>query len=222
MKNKYIGSGVFAVLILLLSPLLIGGSCNDTKSDPVNSTPPVLSVTPIDMSGSYDPTDSTIGDIRFEDPVIIPFGYALTQYQDSPAIEYYARPDAPVRAVAEAIVENVIANPPEQGDYEIITSARPGADYTIIYDHVLQVEVVAGERIYPGDTLGLAGTWSATMRRTELQINYGEGSDLRAYCPLNYGSASFLQDHRKIITEYNNRGFTPYLDTLCITGPVIP
>ncbi len=200
---------------------LVGQSCHDEK-DPSTSIPPIFSVTPVDLSGAYDPSDSTLGDIKFIPPVIVPFGAVLDQYHLSPAIEYYTRPEAPVRAVAAGLIEAVTANPPEQGDYEIRVTCSPGSDYTVIYDHLLDVVVQAGIRVAPGDTLGTAGTWSDKLRRTELQVNLGDGNNTRSYCPLNYGDSSFMDGHRRLLREYTARIVTPAYDTLCLSGPVIP
>jgi len=203
---------------------LVGQSCHDEK-DPSNSIPPVFSVTPVDLSGAYDPSDSTLGDIKFIKPVIVPFGALLDQYRLSPAIEYYTRPEAPVRAVTAGLIEAVTANPPEQGDYEIRITCLPGSDYTVIYDHLLDVIVQAGIRVAPGDTLGTAGTWLDKLRRTELQVNLGDGNNTRSYCPLNYGDSSFVEGHRRLFQEYIARIVLldlPAYDTLCLSGPVIP
>lgn len=187
-----------------------------------NPTPPIFSVTPVDMSGPYDVGTKTYGDILMEEPVLIPFGAVLTGNQKSPAIEYYTVPDAPVRAVCYGRVDAVLDNPVEQGDYEIHVTALPGSAYLIIYDHVLNVTVLEGELVNAGDTLGDAGTWTDTMRRTELQINTGTGSNERSYCPLNFGDSAFVADHIKLLNEYNIRGFSPRYDTLCLEDYVIP
>lgn len=208
-----------AFLFLCLLAVLSG--CED-EQDPITAELPVFSVTPVDMTGPFDPTDSTFGDIKFIDPVLRPFGAVLNLHRLSPAIEYYTDTGAAVRAVCEGVVAAILGNPISQGDYEVHVTALPGSDYTIIYDHVLRVNVLKSELVYPGDTIGWAGTWTDKMRRTELQVNVGEGSDTRSYCPLNFGDSSFVALHRGLLQEYNNHGFTPSYDTLCISGPVQP
>lgn len=209
------------LFIILSFGLLIILSCDDEK-DPVTAEPPIFSATPVDISGPYDSSDSTFGDIKMVEPVIIPFGALLDLHRRSPAIEYYTRPGAAVLAVTKGVVEKILENPPDQGDYEILVTALPGSDYTIIYDHVLNLYVLEDVVVEPGDTLGEAGTWSENMRRTELQVNLGEGTNERSYCPLNFGDSAFVEQHRLLLEEYNNRGFTPTYDTLCLVETVQP
>ena len=211
------GFTVLALFFLLIS--VIG--CED-EQDPITAELPVFSVTPVDMTGPYDPTDSTFGDIKFIDPVILPFGAVLDQHSLSPAIEYYTDTGAVVRAVCEGLVSAVIENPFTGGNYEIRVTALPGSDYTIIYDNILRVNVLESQLVYPGDTIGQAGDWTDIMRRTELQVTLGEGNDTRAYCPLNYGDSAFVAAHRALLSEYNNRGFIPAYDTLCLIDVVEP
>jgi hypothetical protein len=185
--------------------------------------PPVLSETPVDISGPYDPSDSTYGDIKFISPVILPFGVALDAHRLSPAIEYFTVPGATVRAVTHGVIESIRENPVEQGDYEIHITSLPGSDFLVVYDHVLSVAVIEGALVDPGDSLGVAGTWTDNMRRTELQINVtDDAGNNKSYCPLNYGDSSFVEQHIKLLREYNNRGFSPHYDTLCLTDMVIP
>ncbi|MDD4050362.1 MAG: hypothetical protein PHR28_00505 [candidate division Zixibacteria bacterium] len=192
------------------------------EDDPVTATPPVFSVTPVNMSGAYNPTDSTLGDILFSRPVILPFGGAVDQYSVSRGVEYYTRPGAPVRAVTAGVIDTIITNPVEQSDYSIALICTPGSDYTVYQEHIVNLRVMEHTSVKPGDTLGEAGTWSDTMRRTGLKVSLGEGTDTRYYCPLNYGSASFNDPHVNLLAEYRRMGFTPVFDTLCLTGPLRP
>ena len=209
--------GLFAISIIIVA-------CEDDASDPATAVPPVFSNTPVYMEGPYDSSDLTYGDIKMVAPVITPFGAALDPYHLSPAIEYFTRPDAPVLAVTTGVVETILANPPEEADYQIWVRCLPGSDYKVIYDHVLNptAYILQNVLVEPGDTMGLAGTWSAGMRRTELQINNDAGDEERAYCPLNFGDSLFIDAHQKLLDEYNQRGFAPHYNSLCLTGTVIP
>jgi hypothetical protein len=214
----YMRTTAFLLLVVLCLTLL---SCHDEK-DPVTATPPVFSATPVDIG--FRPADSAFGDILFLSPVLRPFGAILPpdSLTRSPGIEYFTRPGAPVRAVTYGIVDTIIENPMEEGDYDIRVVAMPGSDYLIVHRHVLTVSVLAGDQVKAGDTIGTAGTWTDLMRRTGLAVIVGEGNDTRAYCPLNYGDSAFRVDHARLLNEYTRRGFDPPYDTLCLTGPIIP
>ena len=199
---------------------ILNGCADD--EDPIVAQLPLFSVTPVDISGPYDSSDSTFGDIKFISPVILPFGAILDEHNLSPAIEYYTVPEAPVRAVTNGVIAVIIENPIEEGDYEIHVTALPGSDYTIIYDHILMVNVLEGQEVPPGDILGRAGTWTDKMRRTGLQVNLGEGTDLRSYCPLNFGDADFVSQHLQLLIKYNEMSFSPQFDTLCLKETVRP
>lgn len=209
--------------IVALSFLLcsISLSCRE-KKDPATAVPPVFSVTPVRMDGPFDEGNLLKGDIKFLPPVLVPFGESLGGGRFSPAIEYYTRPDAPVRAVTAGLIDTIFANPAEQGDYELHIVCLPGSDYLIIYDHLLEIAVLQGSLVEPGDTLGKAGTWNDQMRRVELQINTGTGANTRSYCPLNFGDTAYVRLHHELLQEYNIRGFVPQYDTLCLTGVVTP
>lgn len=217
--NKH--SMVGPALVLLLLSVFAWMSCGE-KNDPVTAVPPVFSATPVDIA--FDSADSSYGDIKFESPVLTPFGATVqgdTAYF-SPYFEYYTVPDAPVLAVTHGVVDTIIDNPFEEGDFEIRVVSLPGADYTVVYDHVVSLMVLDASLVYPGDTIGRAGTWNETTRRTQLMVTTGEGTDQRAYCPLNYGDSSFVARHQALLAEYNRRGFTPHYDTLCLRGSVRP
>jgi len=160
--------------------------------------------------------------IKFIAPVIQPFGYNLGDHL-YPAIEYYTIPGAPVRAVTKGVVDTIITNSViDGGDFQIRVISLPGSAYTVIYDHILNYKVQQKSLVYPGDTIGEAGYPTTTTRRTSLQVNYVDGTNTRAYCPLNFGDTSFVQQHRGLIAQYNALNFQPPYDSICISGPIIP
>ena len=212
---------VWLRVALLIMAGVMALACTKDK-DPITATPPVFSMTPVNMSGTFNPADSTLGDIGFSPPVILPFGAAIDPDHQSRGIEYYTRPGAPVRAVTTGVIDSIITNPVEQGDYSIVIICTPGSDYTVRQEHIVNLRVLAQTPVHPGDTLGEAGTWSDTMRRTGLKVSLGEGTDTRYYCPLNYGSASFDDPHVNLLAEYRRLGFTPVYDTLCLSGALLP
>lgn len=194
-------------------------SCkNSTESE--STAVPVFTATPVNITGPYNATNQTYGDIKFVTPVIQPFGVNLGDSL-SPAIVYYTVPNAPVRGVTKGVVDTIIYNQ-DNGDYTIRVTCLPGSAYTVFYGHVVDVQVLKSSVVNPWDTIGQAGTWNSTTRRTCLQINYVNGNNTRAYCPLNFGDTSFVQQHRRLLVQYNALDFQPSYDTLCISGPISP
>ncbi len=218
-RRKYRWMRMPAVAALLVSVCLVSCGYDD---DPVTTEPPVFSATPVDIA--FNPDDSTFGDIMFVWPVLTPFGVPIPPDSSrlSASFEYFTIPGAPVRAVTRGVVDTIIENPIEEGDYEIRVASLPGSDYTVVYDHVINLMVLQSSVVDPGDTIGRAGTWNDTMRRTELLVTLGEDADRRAYCPLNYGDSAFIERHMELLHEYNRRGFLPHYDTLCQQGSVGP
>lgn len=214
---------IFLWSIILIVLGISFPSCSE-EEDPITSTPPVFENTPVAIAGQYNEAMKTLGDISFSElsPVFRPFGTSVENNMLLQYIDYFTVPGAPVRAVTAGIISEIIANPVEEGDFEIRVTAIPGSQYTIVYDHVQDIEVLDAMQIDPGDTLGIAGTWSNTVRRTSLGIFIGEGSDLRWYCPLNYGNSTFNEKHQLLINQYRSLGRTPTRDSLCITGPIDP
>ncbi|MEE9443734.1 MAG: hypothetical protein V3V99_13810 [candidate division Zixibacteria bacterium] len=208
-----------SIFLMVMGSVLF--SCSD-EEDPVTSTSPVFEETPVVIASQYNDAMKTMGDISFNElsPVFRSFGSLVEDNKLSPYIDYFTVPGAAVKAVTTGIISEIIANPVEEGDFEIRVTALPGSKHTIVYDHVQDVKVLEATRVEPGDTLGVAGTWSDTVRRTGLGIFVGEGADLRWYCPLDYGNSTFKEKHRLLFNQYLSLGKTPAYDSLCITGSI--
>jgi len=78
--------------------------------------------------------------------------------------------------------------------------------WRIIYDHVLNLNILKNDNVNPGDILGIVGTGN----RTELQINKIINNEELSFCPFDFGTSGFIQQH-KIFTE-----------NWCLTDTVIP
>jgi hypothetical protein len=176
-------------VLLLFTTLLITSCCN--KDKPPDETPPVLSMTPVDIATVTS---------------IIAFGADLTLSQKNPAFEYYVNSsDVQVRSVCQGEVENIMVND-NFPDYEVWVKLSANSVWRIIYDHVLKLEVSVGDAVSAGDILGTVGD----MNRTELQINkIGENSEL-SYCPFDFGTSDFIQQHKA------------YTEVWCIEDTVVP
>lgn len=207
---------LIAVFLLIVTM----ASCKDKTSQEA-TVPPVFSVTPVDIA--YNPADSSFGDIMFGSgsPVFTPFGALIPPDNviRSVAFEYFTVPGAVVRAVTHGVVDTIIENP-DQADYEVRVVSLPGSEYTVVYNHVINLGVLQSSLVDPGDTVGLAGTWNETTRRTQLLVTAGYGTDRRAYCPLNYGDSSFIALHRQLLAEYNRLNIAPHYDSLCLQSVI--
>jgi hypothetical protein len=171
--HSYLFPLVFSALILIAS------GCK--KDKPADETPPVLSVTPVDIASVNS---------------IIVFGADLSPNQKNPAFEYYVNnSDVQVRSVCQGEIENIMLND-NFPDYEVWVKLSANSVWRIIYDHVLNLTISVGDKVRAGSILGAVGTGN----RTELQINkIGEGSEL-SYCPFDFATSDFIQQH-KAFTE---------------------
>jgi hypothetical protein len=214
-RNSYVAA--LSAFLLLMTTFL---SCKD-KESPETAVPPVFSVTPVDIA--YNPDDSSFGDIMFDSgsPVLTPFGALIPpgNVVQSAAFEYFTIPGAIVRAVTHGVVDTIIDNP-DQSDYEVRVVSLPGSQYTVVYNHVLDLWILQGSLVDAGDTIGQAGTWNESTRRTQLLMTTGSGTDRRAYCPLYYGDSSFIALHQQLLAEYNHRGIQPHYDSLCVQSVI--
>lgn len=177
---------------LVMIPLVFILCAIACKKDKPDETPPVLSVTPVDISTVTS---------------FIPFGADLTATQKNPAFEYVVNnPLVQVRSACDGYVEDVRLND-NFPDYELWIRTTSNSVYKLIYDHVLDLTIAKGDDIAAGEVLGVVGTGN----RTELQINK-TGSDNKelSYCPFDFGTADFIQQHKN------------FSENWCLTATVVP
>lgn len=184
-SHKYKTIAVILVLFLTTS------ACKKNEDKP-DETPPVLSVTPVDISTVTS---------------IIAFGADLTAQQKNPAFEYIVNNSAvQVRAVCKGYIEDIRLND-NFPDYEVWIKMSSNSVYRIIYDHVLNLNISKGDNVDPGNILGIVGTGN----RTELQINkIGSNNEELSYCPFDFATDTFIQQHKS------------FTETWCLTGTVVP
>jgi hypothetical protein len=165
--------------------------------------PPVLSV-PVVHLGAVS---------RF-----IPFGAALPGSGVlNPAYELLVTDTAAeVRAVTAGVIARVIAN--TQGDYELHVSVPGAPSYLVIYDHVQDLQVGAGQSVQPGTVLGRVGVWSDTHGRIELQINHGQLS----VCPRELGTPEFNAAHEAALAAADPASQHPSWTSVCLADTVVP
>jgi hypothetical protein len=174
---------------VILIFILITSACN--KDEKPDETPPVLSVTPVDISTVTS---------------IIAFGANLTATQKNPAFEYrVTNSTVQVRSVCKGYVEEIILND-NTPDYEVWVKMSSNSVWTMIYDHILNVSISKNDDLNPGDILGTVGT----ENRTELQINKIINNEELSFCPFDFGTSEFIQQHKT------------FTEIWCLTGTVIP
>ncbi|MGI6048284.1 MAG: M23 family metallopeptidase [Petrimonas sp.] len=171
--SKYLFCFIITLFIVILS-------CNK-EEEKLDETPPVLSITPVNIS--------TVNSI-------IAFGDDLTPTQKNPAFEYIVNnSNVQVRASCQGYIEEIRLND-NFPDYEVFVKLSSNSAWRIIYDHILNLNISVGNNVNPGDILGTVGEGN----RTELQINKNSNNSELSYCPFNYGTNDFIQQH-KTFTE---------------------
>jgi hypothetical protein len=179
-----------AIAVILIFIMAVCG-CKKNNDKP-DETPPVLSVTPVDIStiSSY-----------------IAFGADLSLIQKNPAFEYKVNNSGvQVRSVCKGYVENIFLND-NFPDYEVWIKTSSNSVYMLIYDHVLNLNISKGDKVEAGEVLGTVGT----SNRTELQINKtGDDNNVLSYCPFDFGTSEFIQQHKNLN------------ETWCLMDTVVP
>jgi hypothetical protein len=181
----------YQVIPVIIIFILITSACKKNDEIP-DETPPVLSVTPVDISSVMS---------------IIAFGADLTPVQKNPAFEYIVNNSSgQVRSVCKGYIEEIRLND-NFPDYEVWIKMSSNSVYRIIYDHVLNLNISKDDKVNPGDIFGIVGTGN----RTELQINkIGTNNEELSYCPFDFGTSEFIQQHKT------------FTETWCLTETVIP
>jgi hypothetical protein len=212
---------VVLCFVLLASVLSCCKSGDNSEND---QTPPLLSATPISLVGPYNSAAKTFGDVTFNhDHALIPFGAPLTSTTLNCGFEYYTTASATVRASCGGEIVYMFKN---EGidDWEIHIKSSPSARWSVQHDHVSNPVVQQGDQVHAGDALGGTGkwNWAQNIGRTELIVTYSEGpgTDL-CYCPMNYGTTEFVQDHNNLLAAMNGHGFGPYT-SFCLAETVVP
>jgi len=146
----------------------------------------------------------------------LPFGLSSSPGRLNPTYELRtAGESAVVRAAGPGIVINIFANP--EADSEIHIRPSGAADYVIVYDHVVSLQIALGQLVAAGQALGRVGTWVPGVGRTELQVNRGSGQSAVALCPRDFGTADFNAAHAAAFVRFPARGAT-----VCVTTSVQP
>lgn len=211
-----------------------------TVPEPPADTPPVLSVTIVDLSGSYDPRTRRLGALNCN------FVFANDQNDRfcfnafavrfpnrpsaSPSYDYKVAAGSTVFAATAGTVTRVEAetNPLYPDEFEIETRATTTTAYVVIYDHVKNLRVGRGDTVTPGTVLGTAGIQTSdrnTFGRVELQINrILDRTNMRSesLCPRTFGTAAFNQLNDAARAAHNDANPAFAHASVCLADTVQP
>ena len=205
---------------------------------PTLDPPPVLSVTIVDLSGTYDPIARRLGTLNCNfvfptDPndrwCFNAFGATLGSKQ-SPSYDYKVAAGTIVRAAAAGIVRRLEAetNPLYPGEFEVETRSSQNGTYLVIYDHVRNLRVALGASVEPGTELGIAGIHTSNRDvygRVELQINRVTNAatgQSESVCPRGFGTTAFSQAHDAALAAHNSANPAFASSSVCLTDVVRP
>lgn len=194
---------------------------------PIEGTPPVLSVTIVDLSGAYDPSTRRLGSLNCnfkfpDDPndrwCFNAFGLSRNGRM-SPTNDYKVAAGATVSAATAGVVtrieldENATLYP---GEYEIETRPAQSSEYLVMYDHVRNLLVAVGSTVAPGTVLGVAGIHTTDREvygRVELHVKRGT----RNLCARTLGTSAFNQLNDAALAAHNSANPAFAYASVCLT-----
>lgn len=115
-----------------------------------------------------------------------------------PTFEYIVDEAAPVYSPIDGII-NAVEYQEETQDYEIhINPTEDINQMTIVLDHVLNVQVTAGQSVTAGDVVGTPGTHSAEgLGRVEIEV-FGDGN---MHCPFKFFDSATQSAYEEKVWE---------------------
>ena len=181
------------VVLALLMP-----ACGDDPAGVIEDlTEPVFSVPVVEL-------DRVVA--------ITPFGATLSNGEPSPAWDLVTDGrDVQVRAVTAGQVRSISVN--FEGDFEVHVQQSRTSIYTVIYDHIRDLNVSLNQELSAGDVLGSVGFTSAQRGRIGLQVN----RRLLSVCAQEFGTPEFRQAHDAVLARTGGN-----LTSLCLVDVVNP
>lgn len=164
-------------LVLALSVLF---SCR-----PPDTTPPLLSVPPVDLSKAYGFFAFGAANSPGGEPVGL-IGY------------FFNDPTVQVRASAPGIVIEITGD--AATGYVIVTSPRYNSIWRVEYGGVVNMTVSEGDAVSAGDILGTVAPpiWGPAYYTHLVVKQTDTDGDGLAYCPLIYATQSFVDQHEAV------------------------
>ncbi len=160
----------------------------DNDPDPDPGTPVTGFIHNLGVTfAAWDRGTDQAGDFTFVDAerkVFREFGDPLTNSSSQlPCFEYHLPREVSIRAITNGVIER--AGPhPSGADYEIAMVCSDDKKWEIIYSHLLNLRVAAGDTVRAGDVLGNPGVWTPALGRFEISVN--KIKTVTSYCPFCY------------------------------------
>jgi len=171
---------ILCVVYIVFSGIIYIMGCDGKNNEKEKDyTQPILSVSPVDMLSVT--SISTFGPV----PKDIGFEYIVNS------------PDVQVRASCGGVVKNIWLND-NFPDYEVWIWTSSESVYYVQYDHVMDLNVSVGEEVTPNRVLGTVGIGN----RTELTVGLIDGDEEVVYCPFDFATEEFIQDHMSFTDEW--------------------
>lgn len=207
---------------------------------PSTEAPPVLSVSIIDLAGSYDPATRRLGALNCnfvfpDDPndrwCFNAFGSSAVPGKQVPSFDYKVAAGATVSAATAGTVMRVDreTNALYPDEFEIETRASRDSSYLIIYDHVKNLRVGTGSVVEAGTVLGTAGIHTSNPNvfgRIELQINrVTERTPIQKSVPIcarTLGTERFNQLNDAALAAHNSANPASAAASVCVADTVQP
>ncbi len=180
----------------------------DAAAPVYDETPPLFTVTPVDLEGTYDPDTHRLGALWCidSDPF---YGWCFDAFGiepmlsshapiKNPTLNYRVEIDAPVRAV---VAGTVMAMEPKTEPWDgpnawgVAVQTSADSAFIVEYDHLKDPTVEVGSTMEAGDVIGVAGQYIENdSSMIELGLHYHKtATDGTATnrCPALYGSDEF-------------------------------
>jgi hypothetical protein len=172
----------------LIAGLAVLVGCFKPESDITllkpDTTPPVLSVLPVDLS-------KVTG--------FFAFGAENSPGERLGLIGYFFNdPNIQVRANAPGIVWEITGQ--STTAYRISISPSNNSIWRVVYNGVVNLTVSEGNSVLAGDLLGMVAPpiWGPVYWTHLILKQTDTDGDGLAYCPLNYATQSFIDQHEAI------------------------
>ncbi len=210
-KRSTLSVGLFLFSLTLLLSLTCSENKSPTKNESKGDPDIVIDDDPV-VTGfirnlgvsfaAWNRTTNRAGAFVFtigERKVFREFGDPLQPSGRLPCFEYRLPKEATVLAMANGIIERAGLHPNGTDD-EIAMVCTADGQWELIYSHLTQVRVAAGDTVKAGDVLGNPGVWSASLGRVAVQLkNFTTGL---AYCPVPHFASDVAAGLRSALTQH--------------------
>lgn len=111
------------------------------------------------------------------------FGDALSGGRQNPNFEFAALKEGTRVISAINGIVGFIKEQTDSNDYEVLIQPKEGSQWTVGYDHLIDVTVKRGDAVKAGDPLGQPARQNNGMLRFEIQVNKDTNGQTAHICP---------------------------------------